>query len=481
MCTTSTNASAFAGAPHWTATKAGLAAADFDEGASRRVYIAANEVDYMKNLNDKASAAVPYLSILAPILTGAMLAWSDKLKAETLKLTYFHFDLLMTPIEVERYSLWLERGTEQTVRSIMKSEQSDTGKAARLLDALGISLHTVQDLYAHSTLATQDWNAWMGNAYPTYEEIPEEIRRSPLANLQSGDCNAQLFGRGSVGTLPGHGDSGKSCVPYGNSANKYANRDGCGYNKDTATRPHHLRAMYMAIRATELWAKKFRKWVGNDGIWKSMQTFANASWVWSCYDKAAYTGSGARAWSHSEGGYSIPTMLYGLGIACDDKWEDEWLKVLNEMYKAHGAPYDTIGKAGDDQGKFAIKAPWELGGGKGRPPLDRKGNGADPSDFVGKYKAKFGTTSATIELAADAQSPDELKGTLTVAAGGSFPIRGLVNGPSFDFAAGEESSGYIGHVYLMSHGKKALAGTITFVKEGKTGHGIPRGIFATKQ
>ena len=59
-------------------------------------------------------------------------------------------------------------------------------------------------------------------------------------------------------------------------------------------------------------------------------------------------------------------------------------------------------------------------------------------------------------------------------------VEGLVDGPSFDFAI-MKGGDYIGHVYLMNSGRKALAGTITPMSNTKPGYGIPVGFYATRK
>ena len=137
----------------------------------------------------------------------------------------------------------------------------------QVMAVLGISLHSVQDFYAHSNWvedpAPEDGRGGPGVASlgygetPTWFDVPPEVR-------------AQLTGNRAVYT-------GVKGIPrqHGNwQSNKNRNLTK-GLNKDWNGRPKYQEAYVTAYFATRQWIRAVRTWLGNEPLWKRAQSLPN--------------------------------------------------------------------------------------------------------------------------------------------------------------------------------------------------------------
>ncbi len=465
-------AEAFDNGPHWTSTSLGLERSKFSYGAQKRVWIAGNLVDHWLNLAKKLEEYG---------LDGA--GEGKFIAAQHEKLTFFHFDLLKDAYAVEAYTAWLEKATKATLKRCATGQR----RVGCIQDLLGITLHAVQDLYAHSTLANQDWFSWTGAEFgqvgePTYFSIPEEIRRSPLVNLETGEPGPELFGldglNGKNGSqlLPGHGSHDTICTSLVNKGSALEFYDACGYNHDSHIRPNYARAHNMAIAATNEWAQKVRGWLADEDLWKSVTT-TEANFTNSCWNKYAYAASGAGYWGYPTEIRTVTVLASQLKI-CSDIWEDlEWLPVVNDLLSVAGHPQDYVKP---DKSVSYAKV------------VERSGDSVVNGDFLGTYAVNF--ADQTGKLTITSSTNGRATGKFTVdGQTDNWNVSAFVVGASFDFElrfASETTAApprYIGHAYLATHGKKSLAGTITKnyevtpnAKPTVLEFGIPTGFVASK-
>ncbi|MEW6771114.1 MAG: copper amine oxidase N-terminal domain-containing protein [Bacillota bacterium] len=133
--------------------------------------------------------------------------------------THMHFDNLANYHQVSAAWERLVKGTYNGVR-----EAERRNDAAGLLAVLGMSLHQVQDFYAHSNWAERDWG---GDA--TWFDVPEAEKRT-------GEIYTHTTGTRSHDRI----------------------------NKDYAGRPYFERAYREAFYASWQWVCLVHSWVSND-------------------------------------------------------------------------------------------------------------------------------------------------------------------------------------------------------------------------
>jgi hypothetical protein len=157
------------------------------------------------------------------------------------------------------------QGFDEEWQRFMKVTQQQLAKAKREQDpmsvvaVIGMSLHTVQDFYAHTNWTEKydefrspsgpDWRASFGS-HPTYFDVPKAARDGKT--LYSGVDGAQRS----------HG-----------KWNTYDNKDDISttLNKDWAGRPLYQRAYVTAYFASRQWVRAARGWLGDDALWARAQ------------------------------------------------------------------------------------------------------------------------------------------------------------------------------------------------------------------
>ena len=136
-----------------------------------------------------------------------------------------------------------------------------------VMSVLGISLHSVQDFYAHSNWVEdprpEDGRGGPGVASLGYGETPTWFDIPPAVR-------AQLTGNRAVYT-------GVKGIPRGHGhwqSNKNRNLTE-GLNKDWNGRPKYQQAYVTAYFATRQWIRAVRNWLGNEPLWKRAQSLPN--------------------------------------------------------------------------------------------------------------------------------------------------------------------------------------------------------------
>jgi len=129
-----------------------------------------------------------------------------------------------------------------------------------VMAVLGISLHAVQDFYAHSNWVedpvTEDGRGGPGvsslgyGQMPTWFDVPPQVREQLVDN--------RAVYTGVKGIPRGHGN-------WQSNKNKSLHD---GLNKDWPGRPKYEQAYVTAYFASRQWIRAVRSWLGNEPLWK---------------------------------------------------------------------------------------------------------------------------------------------------------------------------------------------------------------------
>jgi hypothetical protein len=169
-----------------------------------------------------------------------------------------HFDSASEIIDTAHAAAEWDRLARATRDVIV--ERAGNFDFAGALVALGSSLHTVQDFYAHTNwveprfLTNFDGPGWQAlsayGSHPTWFDVPATERaRHPI--YSSGKRS--------------HG-----------SWRSWLNKDGFVYmNKDCAGRPYYTDAYVSAYFASRQWVQAVRSWLNNDTLWIQIQRFSD--------------------------------------------------------------------------------------------------------------------------------------------------------------------------------------------------------------
>jgi hypothetical protein len=146
---------------------------------------------------------------------------------------------------------------------IIARQARDEGNPEKLVEIIGISLHQVQDFYAHSNwveplaghgaVPGTDGPGWAERGYgsnPTWFDVPEAARNA--AKVYSADTSDGSVKHRVHGDWSGDGNTGL--------VNTMA--------KDWAGRPLFPQADMTAYFATRQWLQAIRLWVNDDAFWE---------------------------------------------------------------------------------------------------------------------------------------------------------------------------------------------------------------------
>jgi len=156
-----------------------------------------------------------------------------------------HFDNLFSTGDVRNYWWRLTRATKNAVQQAVRDKDT-----LKLLTLLGISLHAVQDFYAHSNwVETHPRQA--GGAYRT-----ETWFRSP-PGVNGPAVYSGAYPKMQPGGVVLHGD--------------YSS----GLNHDSYVRPRWDEAYVFAYAASREWARAIKLWAGeiNPSFWQSVSNY----------------------------------------------------------------------------------------------------------------------------------------------------------------------------------------------------------------
>lgn len=237
LCLCASSARAFDTAPHFDITEDVLRAEGFSTRAIRTVQSANFMVDFYEFIGNKA--------IVKALDSDCRSRAADLLAAADAQ----HFDDLDSTASVARK--W-----DALLHQTRRHAQATTGKGdlLRRLALLGMSLHNVQDFYAHSNWAEAGPDDPVGSGklaaygtHPTWLSVDRAVREKLRVYT----------------SWPGGGGFPKRTHGDWNS-------DATHLNKDWEGRPHHTAANLCSYFATRQWVRLFRTFV-TPAEWRAMQ------------------------------------------------------------------------------------------------------------------------------------------------------------------------------------------------------------------
>lgn len=263
-------AMAFDGGPHSELTEDSLRAEGFGTDAVHLAQADNFFVDYYEQAaNNPFSGRA---GVIKRILTFAITSehWSDAL-VEAAYRSHFdnsrHLDQ-MPAVEDE----WLR--LQKAVWSLVQ-EAKAKNDPQMLVAVLGMSLHQVQDFYAHTNWVEPktegfgggpDWQSLGFGSTPTWFDIPKANREEEIVYSDE--------------------SRGRRVHGYWDSDNNM-NLDHA-MNKDWSGRPYFLRAAMSAYFASRQWIQAIRLWLGDEDLWRRAQEFRGDKRELQSDDEAAY-------------------------------------------------------------------------------------------------------------------------------------------------------------------------------------------------
>ncbi|MBI3072195.1 MAG: hypothetical protein HYY84_08750 [Deltaproteobacteria bacterium] len=477
-------ADAFLAAPHFWATNTGLT--DFLDESERLsplarglVNLSNGQVDIIVNVPESVAEYHPLIP--------------ENLKA-TRYARYFHFDSLRDAKRIAYDAAWLERGAKAALADAVRDNDP-----TKILNTLGIVLHAVQDIYTHSNFSATARNdadvatrrastfvSWLGRAFPTWDEIPEDIWGSPALGLQSG-------------RYPGVPPSDDHGEKRAERAHSFQKPDGfvwpyhsehqhnrcrtdlpvdCGLHKDNVGRPRHLTALLMAARATADWTRKFQKWVNDENLWNRVKGWGEREWRGAqdlvlgslANNRGKAIGAGVWTWAVER---SMASSAAGVIIASDlgfsysERWANNWSSALFRMKDAADPWACDQATIRRDGRTTAGSNCWEA---------DRFGLADRRAAFVGTYQVLHGNINATLTLSS-APGAGKVTGSLRFGNDGPWKVTGEVFNHRLNFnIEKKQETTRAGVVYLIvrrDHPTE-LAGFL------RNSVGVPKGFSATR-
>lgn len=274
-----TPAHAFDAGPHTDMTRDALTSEGFSPTAADVGVVDNWFVDYYWNAaaNPFSGHAGFWTTLFALIDIPAIEFWSQDVIGGT---NHMHFDSsqkgfpdLSTTAGVD--AEW-QRVTKVTRDQLTRAKA--TGDPLAVATAIGMSLHTVQDFYAHTNWVETTselhspggpgWSPAFGS-HPTYFDVPARER------------GTKTIFSAVEGIARGHG-----------SWNSTSLADGA--NKDWPGRPLYEKAYVTAYFASRQWIRAARGWLGDDALWARAQRLrsprALGSDLQASHDVSQYTG-----------------------------------------------------------------------------------------------------------------------------------------------------------------------------------------------
>ena len=251
LCAPASKARAFDTGPHWDITEDVLRSEGFSNAAIQTVQCANFFVDFYEFMGTKKVRSAH----LGPVPIGPTIDCRDSLE----QILHFgdvqHFDDL---VDVQQVAHKWDAMLEATQNAAKAKEQS--GDVLGLLALLGMSLHNVQDFYAHS-----NWVDGTGlgptlgtGALAKYGDHPTwlSMDRKDRENLDVYTNENRPSAHRSHGAWNDPPDS---------------------LNKDWAGRPHYDDAYICAYFATRQWVRLFPMFLNKRATWSQMQQWSAKS------------------------------------------------------------------------------------------------------------------------------------------------------------------------------------------------------------
>ena len=243
LCAYAGTASAFDTGPHFDITEDVLRSEGFETTAIQTAQAANFMVDFYEFIGNPAIAKILDADCRKKVETALKNGDAQ------------HFDDLYSTKEIaDKWDAMLDN-TKSTAAS-----KAASGDLLGLLALLGMSLHNVQDFYAHSNWVEGGTTGPpLGKgALAKYGDHPTWLSMD-RADREGLDVYTRL-NKPSYVRVHGDWNSGPDAL-----------------NKDWSGRPHHADAYICAYFASRQWVRLFQTWVGSSTVWFNMQHFGLAS------------------------------------------------------------------------------------------------------------------------------------------------------------------------------------------------------------
>jgi hypothetical protein len=243
MCALASAAHAFDTGPHFDITEDVLRSEGFSPTAIQTVQSANFFVDFYEFMG--TDQVRKYLTTDCRALMPEVLRIGDAQ----------HFDDLIDTQQVsQKWDAMLD-ATKRTAEG-----KAQTGDVLGLLALLGMSLHNVQDFYAHSN--------WVDGGY-----LGPPLGKGALAKY--GDHPTWLsMDRKDREALDVYTSLNRPSIQRSHG---YWDSDSLALNKDWAGRPHYNDAYVCAYFATRQWVRLFQAFVNRSAVWSKMRQFDKSS------------------------------------------------------------------------------------------------------------------------------------------------------------------------------------------------------------
>jgi hypothetical protein len=387
-------AEAFSTGNHFAATERALLRAGFDWNAVRHVQAANYACDHFDNFD----------ILPAEVQTRLPAEWNVPRIINVAK--YLHADGLDSKGMIERELAWIEQALKKVVADAKAKRDH-----RRILSALGIASHAIQDFYSHSMFADVDWQPWEGSRLVTFEELPRDLWESPFLTgrwARPDDVKGLISGLPGKGspygnvpvatTYPRHGDAWTECAAESQKQ--------CSLNHDGARRRNHLGALLSASEATFDLAQRVQAMVADTSLWASVTAPGARTGVDFAIHRAQLFSMAGGQWGFERSDSKVQLAFAAMATSCVPecdvyKFDGEWISTVIAMWTA--AP-PTNAKEPNLPEYFPPR---------GTPLFDipqPTSNGV--AAYVGTYDVLWGAKRGTMELWPNGSVP--LTATLTI-------------------------------------------------------------------
>ena len=284
LCVLPASATAFDTGPHADITRDALTAEGFGPGSASIAAVNNWFVDYYTNPDKNPYSGHASFLIGVTRLGLARESWPDFWVEGARRM---HFDAEFRKAEMPNLSE--TAGVEREWDRLIDMSQRLLRYSARkndpllVLSTIGMTLHSVQDFYAHSNWVEDTYAgpypdlpglgepdtrglpsgpgvAKLGfGSHPTWFDVPPEVRQTFV--------RSKNVYTGVKGIYRGHGhwqsDDNKSLFK--------------GLNKDWSGRPKYQEAYITAYFATRQWVRAMRIWLGNEPLWNRAMSLPHTS------------------------------------------------------------------------------------------------------------------------------------------------------------------------------------------------------------
>lgn len=388
------NADAFSTGNHFSATERGLMRAGFDWNAVRHVQAANYACDHFDNFD-----VLP-----AEVQSNLPKDWNVPRVINVVK--YLHADGLENKAMIEREFAWIDLALKKVIADAKAKRDH-----RRILSALGIASHAIQDFYSHSMFADVDWRPWEGSQIITFDELPRDLWESPFLSgrwARPDDVRGLLSGLPGKGSPYGNVPAPTAYPRHGNAWTECASESqkDCNLNHDGVRRRNHLNALLSASEATFDLAQRVKTLVDDAALWTAVTAPGASRGVDFAIHRAQLFSMAGGQWGFERGESTVQIAFAALATTCLPscdvyRFDGDWISTVLAMWIAApptNAKEPNMAEYYPPRGTplFDIPQPTSTGAGA----------------YAGTYDVLWGAKRGTLELFPNGAVP--LTATLTI-------------------------------------------------------------------